>query len=290
MDNPNLKIENLKATFPDCVHTTTDQSGHVRHTIDFERLKKEIVASADCDVQERYSFTWPGKQDALRAATTPTKTTAQPCEAESIDFDHSHNLFLEGDNLECLKHLLATHTQKIKMIYIDPPYNTGSEFLYSDNFSISKEQYCGTKTKGNDTSGMNSAHTEGRHHAQWLSMMYSRLKVARTLMSEDGVIFISIDDHEIHNLRKMCDEIFGAANFISTFCWEKKKKPSFLDKNVASKFEYICTYAKDKSRTGAFSVDVTTKDKKYPLNNAGNTRAQLTFLQARYGLESLTAQ
>lgn len=229
--------------------------------------------------KEFYQMTWAGKTQAQKEANKLSTGTLRPNKADSKDWDTTGNIFIEGDNLEVLKLLQKTYSNKIKMIYIDPPYNTGKDFVYKDNYKDNLSNYLDI-TGQKDAEGRKlstNTDSDGRYHSNWLNMMYPRLKLARNLMTDDGVIFISIDDNEQANLKKVCDEIFGEENFVTTFCWEKKKKPSFLNKNLGSKFEYILVYAKNRIITGPFSVDLTEEGKKYPLNNAGNNISTLTF-------------
>ena len=191
----------------------------------------------------------------------------------------SENIYIEGDNLDALKLLQETYLGKVKMIYIDPPYNTGNDFIYEDDFSQSMNEYANNSGQIDEEGNrlVQNSESNGRYHTDWLNMMYPRLKLARDLLTEDGVIFISIDDNEQDNLKKICDEIFGEKNFISKLFWEKKNKPSFLNNNLGTKTDYIVVYGKNKKAVGAFSVGVTEKGKKYPLNNAGNGLKKLTF-------------
>ena len=191
----------------------------------------------------------------------------------------SENIYIEGDNLDALKLLQETYLGKVKMIYIDPPYNTGNDFIYEDDFSQSMNEYANNSGQIDEEGNrlVQNSESNGRYHTDWLNMMYPRLKLARDLLTEDGVIFISIDDNEQDNLKKICDEIFGEKNFISKLIWEKKNKPSFLNNNLGTKTDYIVVYGKNKKAVGAFSVGVTEKGKKYPLNNAGNGLKKLTF-------------
>lgn len=267
-------IKKLAEIFPNVV--SEDENGKV---IDFEALKQELSENIVDGNKERYSLNWPGKREAQLKANTPTTKTLRPCIEDSVNFDTTENLYIEGDNLEVLKILQEGYLNKIKMIYIDPPYNTGNDFIYNDNFTRDSEEELLESGQINEEGGKLVANpeTNGRYHSDWLSMMYPRLKLARNLLKEDGVIFISIDDNEVHNLRKICDEIFGEDNFVSEFIWEKKKKPSFLHRNVGKLTEYIICYIKNTEKTFPFSVEKTTEGKKYPLNNAGNTINKLVF-------------
>jgi len=229
--------------------------------------------------KEFYQMTWAGKTQAKKEANKVSTGTLRPNKDDSKNWDTTGNIFIEGDNLEVLKLLQKTYSNKIKMIYIDPPYNTGKDFVYKDNYKDNLSNYL-ELTGQTDEDGKKlttNTDSDGRYHSNWLNMMYPRLKLARNLLTDEGVIFISIDDNEQANLKKLCDEIFGEENFITNFCWEKKKKPSFLNKNLGAKFEYILLYAKNRISTGAFSVDLTEEGKKYPFNNAGNSLSTLTF-------------
>ena len=269
--------------FPNCVTERKGKDGKPELAIDFEKLQAELSNEIIGEGEERYQFTWPDKRAAVRLANTPTTMTLRPCREESVDFDNTQNLYIEGDNLDVLKVLRETYLGKVKMIYIDPPYNTGNDFVYNDDFAQGKgdfEQASGLfDEEGNQTIDPMQRNTEsnGRFHTDWLNMIYPRLKVARDLLTDDGVIFISIDDNEVENLRKLCDEVFGEQNFVTQYVWEKKKKPSFLNANIGTKTEYIVCYSKNRFMLGALSVDTTEEGKKYPLNNAGNSISVLTF-------------
>jgi len=272
-------INQIAKLFPKVITEKEDENGNITKAIDFELLKqhlsKEIIEGSD----ERYRLDWPGKRASILKANTPITSTLKPDRESSVNFDTTENVYIEGDNFEVLKILQESYLGKVKMIYIDPPYNTGKDFVYKDNFKVSKSDY-ETELGTEDEEGgklFKNTDTNGRFHSDWLSMMYERLLVARDLLTDDGVIFMSIDDNEVHNLRKIADEIFGEENFVTEFIWEKKKKPSFLHKNVGKLTEYILTYTKNTDKSYAFSVDVTTKGKKYPLNNAGNSFSEITF-------------
>ncbi|WP_419677718.1 site-specific DNA-methyltransferase [Aliarcobacter lanthieri] len=265
----NENIEKLKEIFPEVFS---------EGKIDFSKLEEELGVFKNNE-NERYNFTWNGKSEAKKIALTPSTGTLRPCKEESKDWDTTQNLYIEGDNLEVLKLLQKSYHKKVKMIYIDPPYNTGKDFVYKDNFRDNIKNYLEltgqVDSDGNKLS--TNSETSGRYHSDWLNMIYPRLKLARNLLKDDGVIFISIDDNEVANLRKLCDEIFGEDNFVSEFIWEKKKKPSFLHKNVGKLSEYILCYLKNTEQTFPFSIETTTEGKKYPLNNAGNSINKITF-------------
>ena len=223
-------IAKLAELFPNCVTETCDEKGELKKAIDFDLLKQELSTSAVEGQQERYQLNWPGKREALLTANAPIAKTLRPCREESVEFDTTQNLFIEGDNLDALKLLQETYLGKVKMIYIDPPYNTGNDFVYNDKFTTEKNKYDlssgqldeeGNRLVDEEQYKKNQT-SNGRFHSDWLSMIYPRLKLARNLLKDDGVIFISIDDNEVHNLRKLCDEIFGAENFVANVVWQKK--------------------------------------------------------------------
>ena len=199
------------------------------------------------ETEERYQFTWPDKRKAILAANAPINATLRPCREESVDFDTTQNLYIEGDNLDVLKCLKETYLHKVKMIYIDPPYNTGNDFVYEDDFAESTADYLANSGQFDEQGNRLVTNTEsnGRFHTDWLNMIYPRLKVARDLLTEDGVIFISIDDNEVENLRKVCDEVFGEQNFIATLIWERAFAPKNDAKYVSSSHDYILVYAKE---------------------------------------------
>ena len=246
--------------------------------VDVEKLK-ELLGDDAGDDRERFGLFWAGKKRALRAAQEPTTATLKPDVENSKDWDTTKNVFIEGDNLEVLKILQKHYHGKIKMIYIDPPYNTGKDFVYPDNYKEGLETYLEWTRQVNEDGKKVSTNSEseGRYHSNWLNMMYPRLKLARNLLTQDGVIFISIDDNEIDNLLRMCAEIFGESNVSTTLIRQKKKKPSFLHSNLGSMTEYVVCVTRNRDYTFPFSVDTTTAGKKYPVNNAGNSLGVLTF-------------
>ena len=242
-------VEKIKALFPHCVTERKGENGELELAVDFEKLQLELSDDIFGEGEERYQFTWPDKRKAIREANVRTTSTLRPCRAESVDFDTTENLYIEGDNLEVLKVLRETYLGKVKMIYIDPPYNTGNDFVYNDDFAQEKgefEQSSGLfDEEGNQTIDPLQRNTEsnGRFHTDWLNMMYPRLKVARDLLTEDGVIFISIDDNEVENLRKVCDEVFGELNFISQICWRRTDNQPNIGYFARVK-EHILLYSK----------------------------------------------
>ena len=254
MHSPNFVEENitkLAALFPNCVTESNDGKGNLKKTIDFDLLKLELSTHIVEGPQERYHLNWPGKREALLTANAPIAKTLRPCREESVDFDTTENLFIEGDNLDALKLLQETYLGKVKMIYIDPPYNTGKDFIYSDNFAESTEKYLresGQKDKEGNRLIVNTD-SNGRFHSDWLTMMYSRLKLARNLLRDDGVIFISIDGNEITNLRKVCEEVFGEQNFTAQVVWKKRSTPP-NDRIIAAQHEYILCVTKHSNNLG----------------------------------------
>jgi len=239
-------IEKLAAMFPHCVTEERDEQGQLKKAIDFDLLKQELSANIVDGQQERYQINWPGKRQALITANTPINKTLRPCREESVDFDSTQNLYIEGDNLEALKLLQESYLGKVKMIYIDPPYNTGKDFVYKDNFTADKAEYELDSEQRDEDGGrlVTNPETNGRYHSDWLSMMYPRLKLARNLLKDDGVIFISIDDNEVHNLRKLCDEVFGESNFIANVVWQKKYGPANDAKGISQTHEHLLVFGK----------------------------------------------
>ena len=244
-------IKKIQQLFPNCVTERLGKDGKPELAIDFEKLQAELSNEIIGEGEERYQFTWPDKRAANRLANTPTTMTLRPCREESVDFDHTQNLYIEGDNLDVLKALRETYLGKVKMIYIDPPYNTGNDFVYNDDFAQSRSEFEETSglfdEEGNQTIAPIQRNTEsnGRFHTDWLNMIYPRLKVARDLLSDDGVIFISIDDNECSNLKKICDEVFGMPNFLAHIIWEKRYTRSNNAKKFTTLTETILCFAKN---------------------------------------------
>ena len=240
-------ITKIAQLFPDCVTETVDErSGQLKHLIDFEKLKQNLSDSVMSERAERYQFTWPDKSKAILLANSPINATLRPCREDSVDFDNTQNLYIEGDNLDVLKCLKETYLHKVKMIYIDPPYNTGNDFVYEDDFAQSSEEYLANSGQFDEQGNrmFTNAESNGRFHTDWLNMIYPRLKVARDLLTDDGVIFISIDDNEVENLRKVCDEVFGEQNFIATLVWERAYSPKNDAKFISNSHDYILMFAK----------------------------------------------
>ena len=237
-------IEYLAQRFPHIVTESYDAKGRVRRKVNFDALRQELTDSVVAGPQERYHLNWPGKMQALLKSNEAVDGTLRPCRTESVNFDATQNVFIEGDNLKVLKLLKNAYLAKIKMIYIDPPYNTGQDFIYRDNFKQKSSDYhlAAAQKDAQGEQLVANLDGSGRFHSDWCSMMYSRLKVARYLLRDDGVIFISIDDNEVHNLRKICDEVFGADNFVAQMVWAAGRKND--SRFVSVSHEYIVTYAK----------------------------------------------
>ena len=241
-------VEKIALLFPDCVTETRDNNtGRLVHKVDFDKLRQELSGSIVSDREERYQFTWPDKSKAILLANAPVNAALRPCREESVDFDNTKNLYIEGDNLDVLKCLKETYLHQVKMIYIDPPYNTGSDFVYEDDFAESAEEYRSRSGQFDEQGNrlVTNAESNGRFHTDWLNMIYPRLKVAYDLLRMDGVIFISIDDHEVDNLKKICNEIFGEKNFIAQVVWERAYSPINLMKHFSASHDYILCYARN---------------------------------------------
>ena len=246
LDVTGSNINKIAQLFPQCVTEHKDKEGKTVLGIDFEKLRDELSAVVIDEGEERYQFTWPDKKAYVHLANTPTTQTLRPCREESVDFDHTQNLYIEGDNLEVLKVLRETYLGKVKMIYIDPPYNTGNDFVYNDDFSLDVDEYKENSGQWDEEGNRLVQNTEsnGRFHTDWLNMIYPRLKVAKDLLTEDGVIFISIDDNEVENLKKVGHEIFGETNFVGTVIWERAFAPKNDAKYFSDSHDYIIVYAK----------------------------------------------
>ena len=253
MQTTDVVDENIKRIgelFPNCLTEVKNENGRPQVAIDFDQLRQELSKNIVEGPEERYQFTWPDKRNAIRLANAPTTDTLRPCREESVDFDNTQNLYIEGDNLQVLKLLRENYLGKVKMIYIDPPYNTGNDFVYNDNFDQDKQEYVHNSGQYDEQGNQLVTNTEsnGRFHTDWLNMIYPRLKVAKDLLSEDGVIFISIDDCEQRNMRILCDEIFGESNFVTQIVWQKihsiKNDARFFSEN----HEYALIYARNKEK------------------------------------------
>ena len=242
-------IEKVQQLFPNCVTERLGKDGKPELAVDFEKLQAELSNEIIGEGEERYQFTWPDKRAANRLANTPTTMTLRPCREESVDFDHTQNLYIEGDNLDVLKVLRETYLGKVKMIYIDPPYNTGNDFVYNDDFAQSRDEF-------EETSGLFDE-SNGRFHTDWLNMIYPRLKVARDLLTDDGVIFISIGDAEINNLHKLCNEVYGESNFIAKIVIITGANQAGEGVLIQKNIEYVLCYGKNIIQTTINRVDKT---------------------------------
>lgn len=251
-DGVQVNIEKIASLFPDCVTETivgydADDRPILRHKVDFEKLRQNLSSEIISGKEERYQFTWPDKKKAILLANSPINATLRPCRDESVDFDDTKNLYIEGDNLDVLKCLKETYLHKVKMIYIDPPYNTGNDFVYEDDFKESASEYLANSGQFDEQGRrlVTNLESNGQFHTDWLNMIYPRLKVARDLLTDDGVIFISIDDHEQDNLKRICCELFGERNFVAQLVWERAFSPKNDARFISNSHDYILMFAKD---------------------------------------------
>ncbi|MBE2896638.1 site-specific DNA-methyltransferase [Pasteurellaceae bacterium HPA106] len=256
-------IDQIAELFPNCITETVDNKGKPKKAINFEMLK-QMLADEVLDGDEAYEFTWVGKKAAMVEANKPISKTLRPCPEESVNWDTTENLYIEGDNLEVLKLLQESYLGKVKMIYIDPPYNTGNDFIYNDDFKMTAADYADENGEFDDDGNrlFKNTETNGRFHSDWCSMIYSRLMLARHLLSDDGVIFISIDDNEQANLKKICDEVFGAGNFVAQMVWKKKQGGGNDSNHVVIEHEYIIAYTKN------LNILKLNLDKKHQLDDS----------------------
>jgi len=266
MESVDLKAQNVEkigALFPNCITETYDENGKPKKAINFEILK-QMLSEDVIEGDEVYEFTWVGKKAAIVEANRPIRKTLRPCKEESVDWDTTENLYIEGDNLEVLKLLQESYLGAVKMIYIDPPYNTGNDFIYRDDFAVSGAEYDAESGifDEDDNRLFKNTDTNGRFHSDWCSMIYSRLTLARNLLTDDGVILISIDDNEIENLRKICNEIFGGKNFVNCFIWNCSTAGGIRPKFASKTHEYILCYAKDKENLSMFFAPLSADAKK----------------------------
>ena len=293
MQTANKADENFKklaAMFPNAVTETIDENGEVVRAIDKDVLMQEISCTVVDGNEERYQFTWPDKKKSVLLANAPINKTLRPCREESVDFDNTENLYIEGDNLEVLKLLQETYLGKIKMIYIDPPYNTGNDFVYEDDFAQSTEEYLASSGQFDEDGNRMVQNTEsnGRFHTDWLNMMYTRLRLAKDLLADDGVIFISIDENEVRNLGKICDEIFGEGNFVECFVYDKKAAAKGVPpvNMVCGVHEYIFVYAKNYSKFSFLGIPRSTEGFSNPDNDPRgvwrNTNIKSTTSENRF--------
>jgi adenine-specific DNA-methyltransferase len=246
-DHVSENVAKLAELFPSCVSETRDEQGRLTRAIDFDQLRQELSSHVVDGTRERYHLDWPGKREAILMANAPIAKTFRPCREESVDFDSTKNILIEGDNLDALKLLHETYLNKVKLIYIDPPYNTGGDFIYEDDFAESAEAYFERSRQTDPAGNRLVANTDanGRFHSDWLTMLYPRLSLTKTLLREDGAIFVSISDHEIHNLRAIMDEIFGAKNFVATIIWQKVFSPKNSARHFSEDHDYIVIYARN---------------------------------------------
>ena len=299
-DMAERNIEILGQMFPDCLTEAIDDNGKVVRAIDFDKLRQEVACDVVEGADERYQFTWPDKRKAIRMANAPTTKTLRPCREESVDFDNTENLYIEGDNLEVLKLLRENYLGKVKMIYIDPPYNTGNDFVYNDDFRIKNEEFMAQSGLLDDEGRrmadpmVQNTESNGRFHTDWLNMIYPRLKVAKDLLSDDGVIFISIDDNEVGNLRKVCDEVFGEHNFIANLIWQKKFSRANDAKYFSTMHDHILCYCKSTiyNNPNGWKIGLLPREEEIPngyANPDNDPRGAWTsvILSAKSGSESL---
>ena len=266
MQTTNIVDENIKRIgelFPNCLTERLDENGRPEVAIDFDQLRQELSKDIVEGPEERYQFTWPDKRNAIRLANAPTTDTLRPCREESVDFDNTQNLYIEGDNLQVLKLLRENYLGKVKMIYIDPPYNTGNDFVYNDDFAQTKDDYIHNSGQKDEEGNRLVANTEsnGRFHTDWLNMIYPRLKVAKDLLSEDGVIFISVDDNEVNNAIKVCNDVFGATNKIASLITINNPRGRQSDTFYATVHEYLLCYCRNKEKAFINGMPLTEEQK-----------------------------
>ena len=290
MHSPNLvdsNIEKIAALFPNCITETKDENGELKKAVDFDLLKQELSQILVEGEQERYRLDWVGKKEAILTANAPIAKTLRPCREESVNFDSTENLFIEGDNLEALKLLQENYLGKVKMIYIDPPYNTGNDFIYEDDFAESTEAFFEKSNQVDEEGNRLIANTEsnGRFHSDWLSMMYSRLKLAKNLLKDNGVIYISIHDAEMHNLKKICDEIFGEKNFAGQITWKARVKPVNIGEakfRPQKEIDYVLVYTKNYISNTFFPI-YSGESRSYPHELNGRKYRLTTILKSNRG-------
>ncbi len=276
-DLTEANIEKIGALFPNVITETRDGNGKLKKAINFDILK-QVLSKDVLEGNEAYEFTWVGKKASIIEANKPIRKTLRPCKEESKNWDTTENLYIEGDNLDVLKLLQESYLGKVKMIYIDPPYNTGNDFIFRDNFAIGKDEYSGQIGLFDEEENQlfQNTETNGRFHSDWCSMIYPRLQLAKNLLSDDGAIFISIDDNEVENMKKICEEIFGERNFVATLVWEKKKKGAFLNKHYINMKEYILVYSKNKNLFTGLIGEINSDLETYPCIKTTNTRGTRT--------------
>lgn len=282
MQSKNLVDENIEfiaKRFPNCVTEALDEEGKLTKLVDFDMLKQELSHVVIDGDKERYTMTWPDKKQAILTANAPIAKTLRPCREESVDFDHTQNLYIEGDNLDVLKLLRETYLGKIKMIYIDPPYNTGNDFVYNDDFAVDTDEYLERSNQVDDQGNRMVVNNDsnGRFHTDWLNMIYPRLKLAKDLLSDDGVIFISIGEQEVDNLKKICTEIFGNLNFIENYIWESTFRPDNSSKIMRRNAEYVMCIAKNSNSISQFIGEIKDKDGLPSLTKSNMKESTLVF-------------
>ncbi|MCE8921302.1 site-specific DNA-methyltransferase [Bacteroides ovatus] len=262
LDGVQDNIDKIAALFPNCITERKDTEGKVSLAIDFDKLRQELSSEIVEGREERYQFTWPDKKKAILLANSPINATLRPCREESVDFDNTQNLYIEGDNLDVLKCLKETYLGKVKMIYIDPPYNTGNDFVYEDDFAESTAEYLANSGQYDEQGNrlVTNSESNGRFHTDWLNMIYPRLKVVRELLSEDGVIFISIDDNEVENLKKVCNEIFGESNFVADIVWKHTQQSKNDELHFSRQYNHTLSYSKSKELLPEFYFVRTDED------------------------------
>ena len=261
-------ISRIAELFPECITEVKTQRGRIKRSVDFDKLRQLLSSDIVEGNEERYQFTWPDKRKAILAANAPINATLRPCPEESVDFDTTQNLYIEGDNLDVLKCLKETYLHKVKMIYIDPPYNTGNDFVYEDDFAESAAEYLANSGQFDEQGNRLVTNTEsnGRFHTDWLNMIYPRLKVARDLLTEDGVIFISIDDNEVENLKKVCNEIFGEQNFVGNIIWQSRTSIS-NDDEISTNHNHTIIFSKNREKLSFGGDDIDESDYSNPDND-----------------------
>ncbi|MBR0483724.1 MAG: site-specific DNA-methyltransferase [Oscillospiraceae bacterium] len=290
MESPNLitkNIEKIAVLFPNCITETADKTGRLKKAVDFEMLRS-MLSEEVADGEESYEFTWVGKKSAIAEVNKPIRKTLRPCKEESICWDTTENLYIEGDNLEVMKLLQESYFHKVKMIYIDPPYNTGSDFIYRDNFEMNSEKYAEQSGQLDENGNRMFRNTDfnGRFHSDWCSMMYSRLMLARNLLSDDGIILINMDENEITNLQRICADVFGETNDLGTIVWDKRN-PKGDAKGISYQHEYILVYASNRALfTEKHKVQRPKKNASAILKKASQLYAKLS---SKYTLEDVNA-
>jgi len=280
MNNIDANIQKIGALFPNCITERKNENGIVEPAIDFDMLKQELSSVVVEGAEERYQFTWPDKKKHGALAYEPINKTLRPCREESVEFDTTENLYIEGDNLDVLKLLQETYLEKVKLIYIDPPYNTGNDFIYNDKFSYGVSEYVANSGQIDELGNQLVQNTEsnGRFHTDWLNMLYPRLKLAKNLLTQDGVIFISIDENEVGNLKMVCDEVFGASNFVAELIWAAGRKND--SKHISVSHEYILCYFRNFNYISENKI--IWREKKQGLSDI---YAQYDYLKKTYGTD-----